>query len=111
VQNADDHDARKIDVAAGMALAYKKLHRLTTQPITTARRSSCAGSRGASARASWRCAGQFSEPLRRAGEAERRRSRCIARALAVFEKALPPDDAHLITCRANLAPSWISWAI
>ncbi len=103
VANADDRDPRKSMSQAGMALAYKKLHRFDDS----------------------------AEHYRKAVElcqlTARERPRELAiildnfanlydeqgklndgeplhrQALAAFEKALPPDDPHVITCRANLA--------
>lgn len=103
VQSADDHDVRKSMSEAGMALAYKKLHRYddSAQHYRQAVEL-CQMARDDRPRELAIVLDNFGnlydeqdrladgEPLHR-------------QALAVFEKALPPDDPHLITCRANLA--------
>ena len=103
VASAEDRDIRKPMSHAGMALAYKKLHRYED------------------AAEQYRQAVELSQMTAR----ERPRELAIVldnfanlydeqgklsegeplhrRALAVFEKTLPPDSPDVITCRANLA--------
>jgi tetratricopeptide (TPR) repeat protein len=103
VSGADDRDARKSMSQAGMALAYKKLHRYDDaadhyrQAVELCQRS--ARERPRELAIVLDNFGNLYDEQGKLAEGEP----LHRQALGVFEKVLPADDPHLITCRANLA--------